>query len=740
MWAPAKCDRLRTRSSLAEEGHRAYFVDLLISSGRKGAFLVTGRRGAGKTSFVRHSIAEYEASVFKRFLKHNVGHAFWDRVLVVLFLALLLLGALLLSEGLQLLTPIVGPGPHRMLLWVILLPIGVALLFPCVYARAVFEVVIESLVLRRQMMKGKAENTRFASVTATFLVLVASLLLWLTPGPSSPAWTASAIVTILAAIYLTIQAVSFRPASRRDALAGTAPPEPGPRRRIRRSLAALLTLFVASLTIYTLLASSRSLESVSQDVQKLQVRSQWESIRPDLDLPVTLAAPTADQQWLSSGVPSYSAGWILLRGPIFINVTMGLLMMALGMLFRASYQQVAAGWSLRQVQPPVLFRGSWLESEAGTALRRGAKNYFWPSLVLALVSLLMIWMRGLDGPVPIPSELFLGYLVVAALLGAFFTWMISARTDAAPGTVAMACQFRPAPSVIMVTSAVISMILALQLTAPVLAAGLGPLSAWIRTVSRTAGGAWYTVLAAPSSFPASLATLDCLSFDNGQINGGAVFSQRFETLLWLGLAVVVIVLLLFIQYEWVVRPHVAARESDPRDLEEKPPWEDAETLDGEAIGPKRWRLHRKMAELTLPWAVYRIWLPSVAVSVNLGLDAKLGSGPVIQAMLVGLRDAYNRIFTSWTAGPANIGRLGAMLGLLVLVTLAGDTWFSSRRRTTSHTGRTAPGDNTCSRARPRGPSRFAPAPPSAAFSRPRSRCGPSRCRTWYAVSERGGLA
>ena len=89
----------------------------------------------------------------------------------------------------------------------------------------------------------------------------------------------------------------------------------------------------------------------------------------------------------------------------------------------------------------------------------------------------------------------------------------------------------------------------------------------------------------------------------------------------------------------------------------------------------KWRDHRKVAELTLPWAIYRVWLPTAAISVNLGFDSKLGAGQVVQAMLVGLREAYQKTFTSWTCRQANIRRIGAVLALVVLTTLVGDAWF-----------------------------------------------------------------
>ena len=42
---------------VGREGQRAYFIDLLFRMGRRGAFLVTGHRGIGKTSFVKHCLS-----------------------------------------------------------------------------------------------------------------------------------------------------------------------------------------------------------------------------------------------------------------------------------------------------------------------------------------------------------------------------------------------------------------------------------------------------------------------------------------------------------------------------------------------------------------------------------------------------------------------------------------------------------------------------------------------------------
>lgn len=70
---------------IGREGQRAYLIDLLMNIGRQGAYLVTGRRGSGKTSFVRHCITEYRSEVFWRYLRSNVGRTlFWDRLLLVL--------------------------------------------------------------------------------------------------------------------------------------------------------------------------------------------------------------------------------------------------------------------------------------------------------------------------------------------------------------------------------------------------------------------------------------------------------------------------------------------------------------------------------------------------------------------------------------------------------------------------------------------------------------------------------
>lgn len=66
---------------VGREGQRAFIMDVLNPRSGPGAYLITGHRGAGKTSFINACLREYEDDVFTRFLNGKVGRALlWDRI------------------------------------------------------------------------------------------------------------------------------------------------------------------------------------------------------------------------------------------------------------------------------------------------------------------------------------------------------------------------------------------------------------------------------------------------------------------------------------------------------------------------------------------------------------------------------------------------------------------------------------------------------------------------------------
>ena len=56
---------------------RSRLIDYLTNMSSRGAFLVTGRRGVGKSAFVEYCLSEYQHSVFKRFVRIAMGPAIW---------------------------------------------------------------------------------------------------------------------------------------------------------------------------------------------------------------------------------------------------------------------------------------------------------------------------------------------------------------------------------------------------------------------------------------------------------------------------------------------------------------------------------------------------------------------------------------------------------------------------------------------------------------------------------------
>ncbi len=130
---------------IGREGQRRYLIDLLFRMGRRGAFLVTGHRGTGKSIFVDHCLRVHREEVFERFLNSNVGRAtFWDRFGLLAIGFLLLLALSMLSQLLDLLTlGLDDPSTTiQPLNWLLIAPIVLIFLYPLLYARDVISAVL----------------------------------------------------------------------------------------------------------------------------------------------------------------------------------------------------------------------------------------------------------------------------------------------------------------------------------------------------------------------------------------------------------------------------------------------------------------------------------------------------------------------------------------------------------------------------------------------------------------------
>ena len=97
-----RIDRNRTEDASANfigrEAYRAQMIDTLTGEDRRGAILVTGRRGVGKTSFVESSLKEYDAAVFRRFLRSNYGRSAIDHLMLAILALIIGFTALVITD------------------------------------------------------------------------------------------------------------------------------------------------------------------------------------------------------------------------------------------------------------------------------------------------------------------------------------------------------------------------------------------------------------------------------------------------------------------------------------------------------------------------------------------------------------------------------------------------------------------------------------------------------------------
>ncbi|NJL70850.1 MAG: ATP-binding protein [Candidatus Competibacteraceae bacterium] len=85
---------------------RARLLGALLNDTHRGAILVTGHRGSGKTTLVNHCIDEYESAVYERYLNRNVGKQFlWDGFALIITM---LAGFVFLGAGRQIIELLVS--------------------------------------------------------------------------------------------------------------------------------------------------------------------------------------------------------------------------------------------------------------------------------------------------------------------------------------------------------------------------------------------------------------------------------------------------------------------------------------------------------------------------------------------------------------------------------------------------------------------------------------------------------
>ncbi|OAI15390.1 hypothetical protein A1507_14410 [Methylomonas koyamae] len=89
-------------SFIGREGARAKLINFLNNTGIRGAILVTGRRGMGKTRFVEYCLREYQDSYYARYLRssliRNIISLVWLAVIAILIIAVFTLGSRLLEN------------------------------------------------------------------------------------------------------------------------------------------------------------------------------------------------------------------------------------------------------------------------------------------------------------------------------------------------------------------------------------------------------------------------------------------------------------------------------------------------------------------------------------------------------------------------------------------------------------------------------------------------------------------
>lgn len=660
---------------VGREDERAYFVNLLVSRGPTGSYLVTGRRGVGKSSFVRHCLTEYGAAVFKRFLRSNSGKSFWDFSILALLSFVSIVLAMSMSElsALLFLTSFASAGGRILQIVAVLLVI--LCLFPLVYARQIIETVlrtrppmdpvenvIEGVLLifmlrwgtwtttdgRHQLLeRAKKATSRFASPIASVLTAGVALCIWYVAPGGEPAMMLGRVYVALCGLHAFVHILSFQKPDHSGRV--------NQRRYQRREVASWIFFIVFAL---------------------LEIQ---------IDLFDT-------GRWLLESVLPVSAAPVEPETMAWLTLATGFVFLSGGNLAR--YVHVNKRWQRRLVMFGWRDGGLWYAFFSGAA-------------ALAAIFCLNMPTEKLTAS---DSRIVLLGSIAAVLFAMAVRLRLRQRLwERLPDERSL--HFRPRPRMLLTLKAFCAVLVGLQLSYPGLAMlqkehfATSELARWFMRPSPTAltdrcvtlplgtlkfgdkGVQDRAGIGSPNGQKAPVADLGLFhnretekktNGDAAAENGAAPTKPdqcprlSNEEAWWATTLFLIIVFFYFVEYEWVVRPFINARDERSLDPARRPPWEDQEFSD---VLPHQRFQYRQMERLTFPWMTFTTLLQTLSITVNLGFD-KLDHRSVIQAMLVGLRHEYCRQFLAWHSGIANVIRVLFLAALLFFSGQLSRAWFA----------------------------------------------------------------
>lgn len=189
---------------VGREEERARLIDALTSMGPRGSFLVTGRRGIGKSSFVAHCLSEYQANVFKRFQRSRAGKSVLDKLALFIFAAFAILFGLILSDIARNFAKIAGPPDGlKGFLAIVVAAIGMMLATPLLYASALTDAVFAALFF------PSAAKASWWRIVAPLVMVFAVAAAWYLPPFGDPAWTNALFLFVLGWWYAVVQVLSY---------------------------------------------------------------------------------------------------------------------------------------------------------------------------------------------------------------------------------------------------------------------------------------------------------------------------------------------------------------------------------------------------------------------------------------------------------------------------------------------------------------------------------------------------